>query len=899
MLRIQIYSVQNGKKNGNRLTAEFHRSLYPSHHKNREQQEEQHMTEHVPIVIVGGGLVGLSAAAFIASRGVKPVLIEKHPGSSLHPRAMGYTARTMELFRSIDLEKKIPQIDASFRLRRVKVESMAGKWFEETHWSEARGKDGQKGGKGDHAPSAMPSPCMGAAIAQDRLEPIIRTRALEFGADIRLNTQVTSIEQDDECVTLHLKDRLNRSISSITADYVIAADGHSSPIREALGIKRSGRGHMQTVKSVLFRETNNKLEEYKERGYQQFSIEQPDLKAFVTTYSDGRWVLMYTDDVEREPSAHQGEIRKAVGRDDIDIDIITTGCWDLSALIADTFSSGRIFLVGDSAHQLPPNRGGYGANTGIEDAHNIAWKLVEVLEKRARPELLATYDAERRPIAWLRHDQIFARSDYSYQAGENGKKAITYDDAAMELGQLYRSAAIVGAGSELPPAATPEEWNGQPGTRAPHLYVSMGEDQISTLDLFQKGWVLFCSGEHWKEAAAVNGIPTVDLDTDLRHGEELRRELGINMVGASLIRPDGYIAWRRIGTEAPITETPKYIFPPDSSPGNQLNFARRRRPAENMQGQLWTEYLDQPFPASVLHWVEEMWEQESRLQRGETIPDSPQMTSSPTIDFPSPFQLLEPLRHNQRRSYNGESRFISPRPVVILDKSSPLATSMKYCTVTVKLLDQEGSPLLEDEQDHLFSPQGKQFVLSVAHHRTAPISVKLTGKIELRELRLGFTVVCETNEGETLRFHLTSNAFHLLRDRRPKMRSGVRVSGRGRRGPCCGKTTLLEAIQKLNIGGVNIVFEMARTYIDEKMEQGLSLQEIRKDPWQFQTEVLKRKVELEDELLSDPSHRVILMERGIPDSIAYGAADGGIFPADQLSTRHARENLRDRMWPNQ
>lgn len=211
-----------------------------------------------------------------------------------------------------------------------------------------------------------------------------------------------------------------------------------------------------------------------------------------------------------------------------------------------------------------------------------------------------------------------------------------------------------------------------------------------------------------------------------------------------------------------------------------------------MQCQQWTEnYLVQPLPASLLLWIEDMWEQESQLQRGETIPDSPTI-ASPSIDFSTPFHLLEPLRHNQRRSYDGESRFLSPRPVVILDEvsclppithnpiqSSPLATSLKYCTVTVKLLDEEGCPLLEEEQEHLFSPHGKQTSLSIEHHRTSPISVKLTGKIDLRVLRLGFIVVCETKEGETLRFHLTSNAFHLIRDR-PKMRSGNRKSNRAR-----------------------------------------------------------------------------------------------------------------------
>src|SRR3954451_23229052 len=101
--------------------------------------------------------------------------------------------------------------------------------------------------------------------------------------------------------------------------------------------------------------------------------------------------------------------------------VITTGRWVLSALIADRFSSGRVFLAGDAAHTLPPARGGYGANTGIEDAHNLAWKLAAVLEGKSRPELLESYDAERRPIAWLRHDQIFARQDYAAMATEAEK----------------------------------------------------------------------------------------------------------------------------------------------------------------------------------------------------------------------------------------------------------------------------------------------------------------------------------------------------------------------------------------------------------------------------------------------------------------------------------------------
>ena len=97
---------------------------------------------------------------------------------------------------------------------------------------------------------------------------------------------------------------------------------------------------------------------------------------------------------------------------EVRIELIATGRWELAALIADRFSGRRVFLAGDAAHQLPPNRGGYGANTGIEDADNLAWKLAAVTSGQFSPELLDTYDTERRPIAWLRHDQIFARADY-------------------------------------------------------------------------------------------------------------------------------------------------------------------------------------------------------------------------------------------------------------------------------------------------------------------------------------------------------------------------------------------------------------------------------------------------------------------------------------------------------
>ena len=191
---------------------------------------------------------------------------------------------------------------------------------------------------------------------------------------------------------------------------------------------------------------------------------------------------MFSDDEERDEDTLRAMVHRAVGRSDFEVDIITTGRWEMSALIADPFSAGRIFLAGDAAHTLPPTRGGYGANTGIVDAHNLAWKLASVLSGDSTPALLETYDAERRPIAWLRHQQTFARQDYAAVANGVAEGAPIYEDDAMELGELYRSGAVLGASDGLPPAALPETWAGQPGTRAPHLWIEREGERISTLE---------------------------------------------------------------------------------------------------------------------------------------------------------------------------------------------------------------------------------------------------------------------------------------------------------------------------------------------------------------------------------------------------------------------------------
>lgn len=203
---------------------------------------------------------------------------------------------------------------------------------------------------------------------------------------------------------------------------------------------------------------------------------------------------------------------------------------------------------------MPPNRGGYGANTGIADAHNLGWKLAHVLSGLSAPGLLDTYDSERRPVAWLRHDQIFARTDYKTlqrdTGTDTGADQVAIEDSAMEFGELYRSSAMVGVCHTLPPARRPDQWAGQPGTRAPHILIQRNGQTVSSIDLFRGQWVLLARNISWRygldEASSHVSIDALFVEVAQPEPVALTFEdaFGVTSDGATLVRPDGYIAWR-------------------------------------------------------------------------------------------------------------------------------------------------------------------------------------------------------------------------------------------------------------------------------------------------------------------------------------------------------------------
>lgn len=499
--------------------------------------------ESTSVLVVGGGVVGLSAALFLADRGVPTVLVERHPGSSPHPRAVGFTPRVRELYRAAGIEALLPEpLPAGPGPRRRRVTSLTGHWFEELPWNPAATTSSR----------VEDSPCGSVGLTQDRLEPLLRDRARARGADVRMRTTLSSLTQDGDHVRAQQRgaDGVGHAVR---ADYLIAADGHRSPIREMLGIGRDGHGVLRTSRSVLFRAD---LDEHL-YGFCQFMIDRPELQAGLITYGDGRWVLFLPEDADMTPAALHRSIALAVGRVDVDVDVLATGRWEVTAAIARTYQAGRILLAGDAAHTLPPNRGGFGAATGIEDAHNLAWKLAAVLDGVSAPALLDTYTDERRPVAVRCHDQIFSRPDGAgvspTLAGRDGAPVPILDDRAIVFGQLYRSALDLDDRSDCPGAACPEEWAGRPGTRAPHRWVTTPGGYVSTLDLFGHGWVLLARDEVWRDAAArageALGIPidvqVLGVDVLSDGGEDgTATAFGLGDGAASLVRPDGYVGWR-------------------------------------------------------------------------------------------------------------------------------------------------------------------------------------------------------------------------------------------------------------------------------------------------------------------------------------------------------------------
>lgn len=502
-------------------------------------------TQHqdAPVIIVGGGLVGLSTAMFLAQHGISSLVVERLTAPSTLPRAAFFHMRTFELFRGAGIEAQVrAQSEKEFTPDGaiVGVESLAGRELAAFIPSLNEGVEAL-------------SPCRRWFVSQPGLEPILMRRAEEAGARIVRGLEVVSAEQDGEGVTVLARSPETGEEKRFRGRYLVDCEGAHSKIRDQLAIPMEGRGVFSNSITIYFRADLAPF--LVGRNLSIIYINNPVLGGFFRLEKSsqrGFLVVNTVGDPYADPTAAANAaadishdrlvelIRASAGSDDVEVEIEGCARWRCTSDVARRFQDGRIFIAGDSAHLMPPN-GGFGGNTGIHDAHNLAWKLAMVLKGEAGPALLDTYEVERRPVARFTVDQAYTRYVTRTAAYLGAKDYPPYaDDFRIELGYLYRSSAVLTEAGSPEGHEDPRQSHGRPGSRAPHVWIDLGDRRLSTIDLFGKGFVVIAGpdGGAWTEAADRIGVQGHRL------GEDVAQAFGIGPAGASLVRPDGFVAWR-------------------------------------------------------------------------------------------------------------------------------------------------------------------------------------------------------------------------------------------------------------------------------------------------------------------------------------------------------------------
>src|SRR5215208_1661787 len=497
--------------------------------------------EEVNVVIVGGSLVGLTTAMLLGHHGVPSLSVERHAGTAIHPRAGHFQLRTMELLRQLGLEERVRTKSRETYSETggiIAVESLAGRELA-TYVKELN--EGVEGF----------SPTVRVFINQDVLEQLLHKRALELGATVRSRTEAIDIKQDDDGVTVTLRDLDSGDESKVRARYVVAADGSRSPMRRRLGIGMRGYGQLSRSITIYFRADCAEL--LRDRNQGVFYVHNPKLRGFFRidrTGGTGFLVINTVGEDVTNDSAIDVQtglteeralefLRTAIGTD-MPMELVDIAPWQAEANCAERLQAGRVFLAGDAAHVVPPN-GGFGGNTGVQDAHNLAWKLAWVLRGWAGEELLDTYEVERLPLCELMVRQAYTRyaTRVVPERGTDGVEPAV-PDIELEIGLVMRSPAILSEDGDdgvlhLPPS----ELDGRPGTRAPHVW--LGADR-STLDLFGSWFVVLLPAGPDVDAWVPQGASAHVIDA-----EPFADAYGLTAGGATLVRPDGVVAWRGRG----------------------------------------------------------------------------------------------------------------------------------------------------------------------------------------------------------------------------------------------------------------------------------------------------------------------------------------------------------------
>nr|WP_246382515.1 cytochrome P450 [Prauserella isguenensis] len=502
---------------------------------------------HVPVLIVGGGLTGLSAALCLARLDIEFLLVDRHSTTSRHPKARAINPRASEVLGSLGLGRALADNRSPIAIndQLIHVHSLAG---EERIRLPRASQDEVK----------LVSSHGWSLIDQNRLEPLLLEQLPGGAGEIRFGTECTELTQEEDRVRVGLHDCETGAEHEVSADYVIAADGGRSPLREKLGIATEGPGTLSSMVSYFFRAD---LTPYlRDRRIIAAYVLNDRFKGTLMPLDNiDRWVfnVSYYPEKGEDPAEFDREwcvrkTRAGVGVPDLDVEILSDELlpWEIAGRVAERLRRGRVFIAGDAAHVMPPT-GAFGASTGIQDVHNLCWKIAHVVHGHASAGLLDSYETERLPVAHLVVSQSMLRFTIRQGSAIEDVSDRMLDELAVSFG--YRYPDDMPARGRDCHVDDPRERIAEPGCRAPHVTLACSSGPVALHDLCRYGrFTALVDSHHHGSGDFAAGLAesTRPLDALLigPGGEcsdpdgEWRRVYGLHQGGTVLIRPDGFIA---------------------------------------------------------------------------------------------------------------------------------------------------------------------------------------------------------------------------------------------------------------------------------------------------------------------------------------------------------------------
>ena len=504
------------------------------------------------MLVVGGGLVGLAAGLFLHRQGVPFVLIEQRETPSILPRARGIHVRSMELFRQVGVEAEMQAAAkaawkvGAFGGARRGPSMLASEPIADFSKVTVRSVTG-----------GVPSPSAFCACPQDTIEEILHRRLSGGGGDVRFGQRLETFTQDEQGVSATVKDARGNN-THIRADFLIAADGGRGPVRHQLQIGSERTEAERHYLNIFFRA--DLTARMQGRTFSQCEVENGRVNGLLISNDNA---TEWSFHLEYDPQATDPQtftqadltafVGAALGEDrigdaEVPVEIVATATWSTVVRVAERYREGRVFLVGDAAHVMPP-WGGFGGNTGIADANDLCWKLAAVLGGRAGEALLNTYETERRPVARRNGAQARLRTDFDARFGIETSQNCEVMPKLIDMDTLHMKFPYPLPGAPVQP---PERLAAQVGTRFPHAWLLRAGERVSTLDLFggpptllagpeaRRAWN--AEGQGWAEGAEVvqmgRDVLFADAETTWTQLTDLPAD------GAVLVRPDGFVCQR-------------------------------------------------------------------------------------------------------------------------------------------------------------------------------------------------------------------------------------------------------------------------------------------------------------------------------------------------------------------